>query len=222
MDVAPGADRNWYRTSPDDTPEDRALDRENLHQDPISQFSEWFTFAKESGIREANAMTVATVGEDGLPSARILLLKGVDETGFLFFTNYESQKARQLAATPYAALVFYWQSLGRQIRVVGDVSKLSQEESEDYYQTRQRGSRIGAWASPQSQVIPDRAFLEKRVAEIESQYPDEEIPLPSHWGGYRLTPVSVEFWQGRTSRLHDRYRYTRNESGSWTIERLAP
>jgi pyridoxamine 5'-phosphate oxidase len=167
-------------------------------------------------------MTLATATPDGRPSARIVLLKGVDAEGFIFFTSYDSQKGRELEANPLAALVFFWPELERQVRVTGVARRIGREESESYFQSRPRGSRIGAWASTQSQVIPDRASLETRIAEMETAFPGAEIPLPPFWGGYRIEPESIEFWQGRRSRLHDRLRYTLGPDGGWAIERLAP
>jgi len=190
--------------------------------DPIRQFLMWFAAADSAGVPDANAMTLATATSDGVPSARIVLLKGADAKGFQFFTNYQSDKARDLEANPRAALVFYWGALDRQVRVTGTVARVSREVSEVYFRSRPRGARIGAWASDQSRVIPDRTALEERVAEIERKYPGEEVPLPPFWGGYRLAPDTIEFWQGRPSRLHDRIRYTRQPDGDWLIERLSP
>ena len=199
-----------------------SLDISDVVADPIVQFTRWFEHANASAIAEPNAMTLATVSSDGTPDARIVLLKGVDARGFTFFTDYRSQKGHDLLTHPHAALVFFWQELERQVRIRGSVRQLDRSESAAYYDSRPRGSRIGAWASEQSSVIVDRAVLEARVRVVESQYPDgAAVPLPPHWGGYRVEPTQVEFWQGRQSRLHDRIRYRRAADG-WTMERLSP
>jgi pyridoxamine 5'-phosphate oxidase len=200
---------------------DEGLDLADLHADPIRQFEVWMSDAIAAGFVMPNAMTLATVGPDGQPSARVTLLKGVDDTGFIFFSNYESRKGTELIDNPKAALVFYWEGLGRQVRVEGVVERLSAEESDAYFQTRSLGSRVGAWASPQSRVLADRAELDQLVFEITERFGDGDIPLPPHWGGFRLLPERIEFWKGRRSRLHDRFRYTRTTDG-WLIERLAP
>jgi pyridoxamine 5'-phosphate oxidase len=189
--------------------------------DPFEQFANWFEEAMRAEVLESNAMALATATPDGAPSVRIVLLKGFDAQGFVFFTNYESRKGDELAANPRAALLFYWAQLTRQIRVEGEVARVSAEESDAYFQTRSPLSRLGAWASQQSHVIPGRATLEDRLAALQAQY-GEEIPLPPFWGGYRLTPRAFEFWQGRPNRLHDRLRYTRDADRRWSIERLAP
>lgn len=191
--------------------------------DPMDQFTIWFREAGESAIAQPEGMSLGTVDENGAPSVRIVLLKHADERGFVFFTNYLSRKGRALEANPVAALTFWWDPLERQVRIEGSVEKVTEAESDEYYRTRPLGSRIGAWASPQSEVIGDRSILEDRIREIEEKYAgtEEELPRPRHWGGYRVRPHVIEFWQGRISRLHDRIRYTRN-SDSWTIERLAP
>lgn len=189
--------------------------------DPIAQFLAWFDDAQAAELREPNAMTLATATPDGAPSARIVLLKGVDERGFVFYTDYRSRKGEELAANPRAALVFHWAELERQVRVTGTVARVAREESEAYYRTRPVGSRIGAWASYQSRPIAGRAELEAREAELAHRYADGDVPLPPHWGGYRVAPETVEFWQGRPSRLHDRLRYVR-EDGAWRVERLSP
>lgn len=197
------------------------LNEADLADDPFTQFNRWLTEALARDVPEPNAMTLATATRDGVPSARIVLLRGFDERGFVFFTNYESQKGRELAENPRAALVFYWPTLGRQVRITGEVTRVSREESEAYFHTRPRGSQLSAWASEQSAVIPDRATLEERLREIEQRFPGE-VPLPPFWGGYRVSPTTIEFWQGRTNRLHDRLRYTRQPDGTWRIERLSP
>lgn len=201
-----------------------SLDATDVDADPIRQFQTWFSQALDAQLPEPNAMTVATVDAEGRPAARILLIKGVDERGFVFFTNYDSRKGRELAARPHAALLFHWIELERQVRIEGRVEKTSDAESDAYYQSRPLGSRIGAWASEQSAVIDSRAQLEAREREISAQYGDAP-PRPPHWGGYRVVPDAIEFWQGRPSRLHDRIRYTRDSAqagAAWRIERLAP
>ncbi|MGA1212355.1 MAG: pyridoxamine 5'-phosphate oxidase [Solirubrobacterales bacterium] len=201
---------------------DRPLTRESLDPDPFVQFDAWFAEASEV-VREPEAMCLSTADRDGNPDSRMVLLKGVGPEGFRFFTNYEGAKAAQLEAVPAAALLFFWADLERQIRIRGPVAKLPPEESDAYYATRGRNSRLGAWASPQSQVIPDRReeldrLQEEAAARFEGE---EEIPRPGHWGGYLVTPVQFEFWQGRQARLHDRFRYL-PEGDGWRIERLAP
>jgi pyridoxamine 5'-phosphate oxidase len=193
----------------------------DLDPDPFVQFGRWFAAAAEAGVREPEAMTLATAGADGAPSARMVLLKGAGSEGFDFYTNTESRKGRDLAANPRAALVFYWEVLGRQVRVEGRVRRLREAESAAYFASRPRGSRLGAWASRQSEVIEGRQELERRLAEVEERFADHEPPLPDWWGGYRLSPHVVEFWQHREDRLHDRLRYRRS-GGAWIIERLSP
>jgi len=198
------------------------LRRRDLDPDPIKQFANWFTSAIEAGIRDVNAMSLATAGRDGKPSVRILLLKGFDQDGFVFFTNYLSEKGRQLEENSYAACVFYWIELDRQIRISGRAEKTSREESERYFHSRPIGSQLGAWASRQSEVLDARRVLDARMAEMTERYGEGPVPLPPHWGGYVVKPETIEFWQGRSNRLHDRFRYTRQPDGSWQIERLAP
>ncbi|WP_132539023.1 pyridoxamine 5'-phosphate oxidase [Plasticicumulans lactativorans] len=198
-----------------------SLDGADVDPDPIRQFARWFEEAVRAEVTEPNAMTVATVTPEGRPRARVLLLKGFDARGFTFFTNYESAKGCELAANPTAALCFWWVELERQVRIEGTVTRLDRAESAAYFMSRPLGSRIGAWASQQSHVIADRTTLEARFAELEARYADGDVPMPDYWGGYRLAPDRIEFWQGRPSRLHDRIRY-RLEQGSWVIERLEP
>ena len=200
----------------------RGLRRSDLDPDPIKQFSNWFTAAIEAGIHDVNAMSLGTAEPDGKPSVRVVLLKGFDQEGFVFFTNYESEKGKHLEANPYAALAFYWIELDRQIRVSGKTQKTSREESQAYFHSRPVGSQLSAWASRQSEVIDARRVLDARMAEMTERFGDKSIPLPPHWGGYRLKPEIIEFWQGRPNRLHDRFRYTLQADGSWLIERLAP
>jgi pyridoxamine 5'-phosphate oxidase len=197
------------------------LRRADLNPDPIAQFNQWMQHALDAKPLEPTAMTLATAGKAGRPSSRTVLLKGVDNRGFLFFTNYESRKGRELAENAHAALVLYWAELERQVRIMGTVTKAPVEESEKYFKNRPRSHKLGAWVSNQSEVIANRAILESRLARIEAQYPGE-IPLPPYWGGYLLGPDEIEFWQGRPDRLHDRFRYTRQSDGGWLIERLAP
>ena len=198
------------------------LSEADLAPDPFAQFQAWFDTALAAGLPEPNAMTLATATPDGRPSARMVLIKGVDPRGFVFYTNYESRKGRELEANPWAALVFYWPELERQIRIEGRVERVAAEESDAYFASRPLGSRLGAWASPQSQVIPGRDVLEARLRDLEARFASGDVPRPPHWGGYRVVPEAVEFWQGRPSRLHDRLRYTRQADGRWAIERLAP
>ena len=199
-----------------------SLDVADVDRNPFRQFDAWFAQAVDAKLPEPNTMTLATVDSRGRPSARIVLVKGVDERGFVFFTNYESRKGRELADNPHASLLFYWIELERQVRIEGTVVKASAAESDQYYESRPLGSRIGAWASEQSQAIESRTVLEAREKEISAKY-GEHPPRPPHWGGYRLIPEAIEFWQGRPSRLHDRLLYTRAvEGGDWQIARLSP
>ena len=198
-----------------------SLNEADLKADPISQFHDWFEEATHSGVPEPSAMTLATATPEGRPSARIVLLRGYDERGFTLFTNYESRKGRELHSNPHAALVFHWHELERQVRIEGQAQRVSAQESDAYFQSRPLLSRLSAWASRQSDVIPSRQSLEASCKALEIRYPDGQIPRPEFWGGYRVVPESVEFWQGRPSRLHDRLRY-RRENGAWVIERLSP
>ncbi|MEM9886483.1 MAG: pyridoxamine 5'-phosphate oxidase [Bacteroidota bacterium] len=191
--------------------------------DPITQFKVWLQGALDAKIKEPNAMTLATSDAQGRPSARVVLLKGVEEEGFVFYTNYESQKGQELLVNPYAALVFNWLDLEQQVRIKGKVEKLSAVASESYFQSRPKGSQIGAWASPQSQIIQDRSILEKNVERLHNKYAGQEkLPCPPHWGGFLVRAEEIEFWQGRSSRLHDRIRYRLQKDKTWVIERLAP
>jgi pyridoxamine 5'-phosphate oxidase len=199
------------------------LDEADVSHDPFVEFARWFAEAQEAQATDANAMTLATATADGAPSARIVLLKAFDERGFVFFTDYRSLKGAELEANPRAALVFYWAELDRQVRITGGVALASHQESERYFRSRPLGSRLGAWASHQSRVIPGRAALEADLREVEERYKDGDVPLPPHWGGYRVVPDAIEFWQGRENRLHDRIRYVREGKGKgWRVERLSP
>ena len=202
--------------------DDRSLDELGLAPEPGAQFRAWFADAEAAGVRLPETAVLATATAGGAPSARAVLVKAAGDDGFVFFTNYESRKGGELAENPQAALVFLWQPLGRQVRVEGTVERATAEESAAYFATRPTDSRIGAWASPQSTVIASRDELERRVAEAEERFGDGDVPRPPHWGGYRLTPETVEFWQHRDSRLHDRLRYRRDADGAWIVERLAP
>ncbi len=199
----------------------QSLHENEVATNPIHQFTTWWNEAISSNIDEVNAMTLATASAEGKPDARIVLLKGYDENGFVFFTNYQSRKALELAANPFATLVFFWKELERQVRIEGLVEKIPTADSDAYFNSRPVGSRIGAWASPQSTVISDRSLLEENVKQLELTYSETEIPRPEHWGGYLVKPTQIEFWQGRSSRLHDRIRYALNNN-NWVIERLAP
>ena len=197
------------------------LRRADLEANPIRQFQKWLQQAIEAQLLEPTAMTLATTDKNGRPSSRMVLLKGLDERGFVFYTSYESRKARELEENSNAAIVFYWAELERQARVTGAASRIPRAESEAYFKTRPRGHQLGAWVSAQSEVIARRAVLEDRLKQFEQQYPNA-VPLPPFWGGYVLAPVEIEFWQGRPNRLHDRLRYTKQADGNWLIERLAP
>lgn len=199
----------------------QGLDRAEMASDPFSQFRRWLDDAVDAGVREPTAMTLATTDLEQRPSARTVLLRALDDRGFVFFTNYASRKARELSVNPQAALVFLWIALERQVCVTGSVAKVPPDESDAYFSGRPRGSRLGAWASPQSTVLADRAELERHLADVERRFAGRDVPRPPHWGGYRVDPETVEFWQGRPDRLHDRLRY-RRDSGRWVLERLAP
>ncbi|MEY2628107.1 MAG: pyridoxine/pyridoxamine 5-phosphate oxidase [Actinomycetota bacterium] len=201
--------------------ETAGLDRSDLDASPIAQWQKWYDEAATAGVAEPNAMTLSTIADDGAPDARVVLVRGVDQRGLTFFTNYESSKGLQLTDDGVAAATFAWLDLHRQVRVRGTVSRVSAAESDDYFASRPRDSQIGAWASPQSRAIADRDELLARVAEFTERFTGREVPRPEHWGGFRLVPASFEFWQGRPNRLHDRFRYSRS-GDLWTIERLAP
>lgn len=199
-----------------------ALSEDQADPDPIRQFTSWFDEAVSAQLLDVNAMTLATVSSAGDPAARIVLLKGFDEHGFVFFTNYDSAKGRDLAATPRACLLFFWVELERQVRITGSVTKVATAESDEYFHSRPFESQIGAWASAQSTVVADRAALETRYAELSAQHTGQVVPLPPFWGGYRVKPECIEFWQGRASRLHDRLLYLQQADGSWARSRLSP
>ncbi len=205
--------------SPRETP---GLTRKNVDPNPFKMFEQWFQEASEAEPVLPEAVSLATATREGRLSSRMVLLKDFDETGFVFYTNYESRKGMELAENPNAALVFYWRQLERQICITGTVSKVSREESEAYFRTRPRGSQIGALTSSQSQVVASREVLEKRFQQLMAEYEGREVPVPSYWGGYRLSPDTIEFWQGRSDRLHDRFLYKRQSGGPWQLERLSP
>lgn len=200
----------------------QTLEEMDVHPSPLSQFNLWWEQAINAEIDEVNAMTLATVDALGHPNARVVLLKGFDESGFVFFTNYDSCKAREMEKSQHACLVFFWKELERQVRIRGKIGKLDATDNDAYFFSRPVGSQIGAWASPQSQVIPNRLILEQNVQSLELQFAKEPITRPAHWGGYRIAPVEIEFWQGRSNRLHDRIRYRQSTTGEWILERLAP
>jgi len=199
-----------------------SLTEKEVKPNPFDQFADWWNAAIHASIDEVNAMTLATASPDGIPAARIVLLKGFDANGFVFYTNYESFKGQQLAENPRACLVFFWKELERQVRITGLVEKTSTAESDDYFNSRPESSRIGAWASPQSRVIDSRGQLEQEEKAFARQFSGKSIDRPPHWGGYRVKPGTIEFWQGRPSRLHDRIQYALQDDGNWLIERLAP
>ena len=198
------------------------LDESDAAPDPIEQFRGWFGDALAAELHEPNAMTLATATPEGRPSARVILIKGFDERGFIFYTNYEGRKAGELEANPHCALVFYWAELERQVRIEGRARRISDEESDAYFASRPRGSQLGAWVSEQSRSVENRGALEQRLRELEREYEGREIPRPPFWGGYRVEPEVIEFWQGRENRLHDRLQYRRSEDGGWERERLQP
>jgi pyridoxamine 5'-phosphate oxidase len=200
----------------------QGLSETNAHSNPFQQFKTWFDQALTARLPEPNAMTIATATLDGKPSARIVLLKDYDERGFVFYTNYESHKGQLLVANPWGAIAFWWAELERQVRIEGRVEKVSTTESDKYFRSRPVGSQLGAWVSNQSQVIENRQVLERRLEQLKQEYENKEVPRPPHWGGFRVVPEAIEFWQGRPSRLHDRLLYRRGEDGSWTIQRLSP
>jgi pyridoxamine 5'-phosphate oxidase len=199
----------------------QALDESSVDPDPFVQFERWFQETVNAQLPEPNAVVLATVSEDGRPSARVVLLKGFDHRGFVFFTNYESRKGIELLNNPHAALLFYWAELERQVRIEGEAERASPEESEEYFRSRPTDSQLGAWASRQSSVLPNRSALEQAVAGLKARFRNQDVPRPPFWGGFRLHPQMIEFWQGRPNRLHDRLRYARAD-GAWRIERLSP
>jgi pyridoxamine 5'-phosphate oxidase len=199
-----------------------ALDREDLNSDPIEQFEEWFRYACETVPLDPNAVTLSTVDAELRPSSRTVLLKSFDEQGFVFYTNYESRKAADIEANPNVSLLFFWSEAARQVKVRGKAERIPASESLKYFLSRPRGSQVGAWVSNQSSVISSRSLLEAKFQEIKQKFKNKEVPLPSFWGGYRVVPEQIEFWQGRRNRLHDRFEYTKREDGSWEIARLAP
>jgi pyridoxamine 5'-phosphate oxidase len=222
----PNSAQPTHRLSLADLRENYGLDElheETCESNPILQLERWIKDAQRAGLKEPNAMVLATATRDGRPSARVVLLKEVSDLGFVFYTNYSSRKARELETNPFAALTFYWSELERQVRVEGEVRRVSRQQSEAYFRTRPKGSQLGAWASQQSQVLPSREPLESRLRDLEARYPDAaDIPVPKFWGGYCLLHDTIEFWQGRPNRLHDRLRYKRIREGGWTLERLSP
>ncbi len=199
-----------------------ALERDDLDDDPIEQFEEWFRYACETIPMDPNACSIATVDSQGRPSSRTVLLKYFDESGFVFFSNYGSEKAKHIESNPHVALLFFWSEAARQVKIRGTAEKIPTTETLKYFATRPRGSQIGAWVSAQSSVISSRALLETEFRRLKDKFRNKEVPLPSFWGGYRVVPQEIEFWQGRRNRLHDRFRYTREDDGRWSIARLAP
>ena len=199
-----------------------ALDRDDLNDDPIVQFEDWFRHACETIPMDPNAVTLSTVNSEMRPSSRTVLLKSFDENGFVFYTNYDSKKATHIETNPNVSLLFFWSEAARQVKIRGTARKLSHKESLGYFLSRPRGSQLGAWVSAQSSVISSRSLLENKFQEIKQKFKDKEVPLPSFWGGYRVVPDEIEFWQGRRNRLHDRFQYTKQDDGSWEIARLAP
>ncbi len=200
----------------------KGIEKESVYDDPLKQFEEWFQVAVESDLIDSNAMTLATADAQGRPSSRVVLLKGYDERGFVFYTNYKSRKSEELDKNPHASMCFYWKEFERQIRIRGQVERLPYEESKSYFDTRPRDSQIGAWASIQSDVVKNRAELESNYKKYKEQFEGQKVPLPEFWGGYVLKPAVYEFWQGRPSRMHDRLEYIKNEDGQWEIRRLSP
>ena len=199
-----------------------SLAESEVESDPIRQFRAWYDQAVAAGLAEPNAMTVATSGRDGRPSARVVLMRGFDDRGFAFFTNYDSRKGSEIEANPFACCVFFWQAMERQVRVEGAVVRVPESESDEYFAGRPRMSKLGAWVSHQSGVVAGREVLETEMKALQDRYPGDEVPRPPHWGGYRVVPDAVEFWQGRRSRLHDRLIYRRADAGGWKVERLSP
>ncbi|MFM8591526.1 MAG: pyridoxamine 5'-phosphate oxidase [Sphingomonadales bacterium] len=200
----------------------RALIEGEVHASPIEQFTSWWNQALESKIEEVNAMALSTLSEEGLPESRIVLLKGYSAEGFIFFTNYQSSKGTQLQQNAHCSLLFFWKELERQVRISGKAKKISEQESDAYFNSRPEGSKIGAWASPQSSVVESQEWLTENFEKIKNKYTHTAIPRPSHWGGFIVQPAAIEFWQGRPSRMHDRIRYSASATGEWKIERLAP
>ncbi|MCH9693086.1 MAG: pyridoxamine 5'-phosphate oxidase [Gammaproteobacteria bacterium] len=198
------------------------LDREDLNDDPVAQFEDWFRYACETVAMDPNAVTISTVDKHNRPASRTVLLKYFDETGFVFFTNYESTKAQHIDHNPNVSLLFFWSDAARQVKILGKAERVPAAETLKYFLSRPRGSQIGAWVSTQSSVISSRALLEMKFQEMKDKFSNKEVPLPSFWGGYRVVPEQIEFWQGRRNRLHDRFQYTKQENGNWEIERLAP
>ncbi|MAD92100.1 MAG: pyridoxamine 5'-phosphate oxidase [Gammaproteobacteria bacterium] len=198
------------------------LDRKDLAKDPINQFEDWFNYACDTVPLDPNAVTLSTVDSENRPSSRTVLLKSFDRNGFLFYTNHNSNKANHIDNNPNVALLFFWANVSRQIRIQGKTARISPEDTLKYFSSRPRGSQVGAWASPQSKIIPSRSSLERQFKEIEEKFHKKNIPLPDFWGGYRVVPEVIEFWQGRKNRLHDRFRYIKKEDNNWLIERLAP